>query len=143
MKKILVFDSSGAYLAFIKKHFKNEIEVISYEKTNERERHLERYDCVFFILNDETELIDLMYMYTKVNVLFISSNYNKINEKLKQLDNVVVLNFNQTKDVIVKQLRFCLDLSKSFKLDKRLKINKTSADGISVKDGVKISLPTT
>ena len=110
-KNILVYDSSHAYLAFIKKQFSEEFTVKNYVKLDHNEvENLDRYDAIFFMINNETELIDLMYIYTKVNNLFISSNYRKINDRLDEFNNITILNLNNSKKQIAEQIRFHLNL---------------------------------
>ena len=114
MKKILMFDSTHAYLTFVKRKFKNEYTISSYEKTDESEMDIASYDSVIFIINNETELVDLMYIYPKADSLLIWSEFKKINEQLSKLDKIFVLNLNQSKNRIAEQLRFWLDLPKPF-----------------------------
>jgi|GEM_PF-6826630 hypothetical protein len=124
MKKILMFDSTHAYLTFVKRKFKNEYEISSYEKINKSELNIASYDSIIFIISNETELVDLMYIYAKADSLLIWSSFKKINEQLSKLDNIFVLNFNQSKNGIAEQLRFWIDLPKPFQQDKTDTINR-------------------
>lgn len=125
MKKILMFDSTHAYLTFVKRKFKNEYKISSYEKTNESEMDIASYDSVIFIINNETELVDLMYIYPKADSLLIWSEFKKINEQLSKLDKIFVLNLNQSKNRIAEQLRFWIDLPKPLKQEKTAMANRT------------------
>lgn len=122
-KNILMYDSSHGYLAFMKKQFKTEYEIFNYEKLEVSEIDLDSYNAVIFIINNEIELIDLMYIYTKVEYLFIFTNFKKINKRMEEFNNITILNLHKSKKQIAEQIRFWLDVFEANKQEKCLNAN--------------------
>lgn len=116
MKKILIYDSSNAYLAYMKRQLKTNYEITNYEKLEKKELKLDSYDAVIFIINNEIELVDLMYIiYASVGNLFVSTNFIELNKRLNDFENITILNLNKTKKGLVEQIHFGLDILKSNK----------------------------
>lgn len=113
MKKILIYDSSNAYYAYMKRQFKTNYEITNYEKLEKKELKLDSYAAVIFIINNEIELIDLMYiLYASVGNLFVSTNFTELNKRLNDFENITVLNLNKTKKGLVEQIHFGLSILK-------------------------------
>lgn len=111
MKKILIYDSSNAYLAYLKRQFKTNYEISNYEKMEKKELNLESYIAVILIINNEIELLDLMYIiYASVGNLFVSTNFTELNKKLNDFENITVLNLNKSKKLLVEQIHCGLDV---------------------------------
>ena len=111
MKKILIYDSSNAYLAYMKRQFKTNYEITNYEKLEKKELKLDSYEAVIFIINNEIELVDLMYIiYASVGNLFVSTNFIELNKRLNDFENITILNLNKTKKGLVEQIHFGLNI---------------------------------
>lgn len=111
MKKILIYDSSNAYLAYMKRQFKTNYEITNYEKLEKKELKLDSYEAVIFIINNEIELVDLMYIiYASVGNLFVSTNFTELNKRLNDFENITILNLNKTKKGLVEQIHFGLNI---------------------------------
>ena len=111
MKKILIYDKSHAYKSFLKKNLKDHLYIEDFDDFDDfNEINFNEYEAVFFVLSEEIELVDLMLAYSKFNNLFLSSKFKKINNKLQDIENVFILDFNKNKKEILDDFRFYLNL---------------------------------
>lgn len=111
MKNILIYDRTHAYKSFLRKNFIDVLNIEDFNKFEDfNEINFDDYEAVFFILSEEIELVDLMWTYTKVNNLFLSSKFRKINNRLQDMGNVTILDFNKNKKDILGDIRFYLNL---------------------------------
>ena len=111
MKNILIYDRTHAYKSFLRKNFIDILNIEDFNKFEDfNEINFDVYEAVFFILSEEIELVDLMWTYTKVNNLFLSSKFRKINNRLQDMENVTILDFNKNKKDILGDIRFYLNL---------------------------------
>ena len=110
-KNILLYDKSHAYKSFFRKNFIDILNIVDYNKFDDfNDINFDDYDAVIFILNEEKELIDLMWAYTKVKNLFLSTKFNKINKRMRDLEHVTMLDLNKNKNEILKDIRFFMNL---------------------------------
>ena len=111
MKNILIYDRTHAYKSFLRKNFIDVLNIEDFNKFEDfNEINFDDYEAVFFILSEEIELVDLMWTYTKVNNLFLSSKFRKINNRLQDMGNVTIMDFNKNKKDILGDIRFYLNL---------------------------------
>jgi hypothetical protein len=111
MKNILIYDRTHAYKSFLRKNFTDVLNIEDFNKFEDvNEINFNEYEAVFFVLSEEIELVDLMLAYSKFNNLFLSSKFKKINNKLQDIENVFILDFNKNKKDILADIRFYLNL---------------------------------
>ena len=111
-KNILLFDKTHAYKSFFRKNFIDILNFVDYNKFDDfNDINFDDYDAVIFILNEEKELIDLMWAYTKVKKLYLSTKFNKINKRMRDMENIILLDLNKNKNEILKDIRFFMNLN--------------------------------
>lgn len=106
-KKLLVYDSSRGYNRFIKLNFKNEFEVVNYfDYNNSKDINYDEFEVVFFIVNQPIELIDVVLFFTKNCTLFLGTRLLEINNRIKDLDDIIFLDLELNRQEMVDFIKF-------------------------------------
>jgi len=122
-KQILIYDKSHAYKALLKDKFISELEVKDFNKFEDiRAINFEDYFAVFFVLYEESELIDLLYVYTKTKNLFLSSKLKIFNKLAFELDHTTMLDLNKNKTEIMKDFQLFMNLKTPIRKNERISI---------------------
>ncbi len=112
-KNTYVYDTSKGFSAFIKHYYSEKMKIaVCTNKKNFYLEDVKDFDVCFFIVNDMDDFFNLMKIYPKVECFFIGTPNKIIGEKIENLnyDDVVYLDFNQNKNVILNSINFNLSL---------------------------------
>ncbi len=110
-KKILVYDSSGAFSRFIKLKYAKAYQVDNFNKFfNAQEVNFWEYDIAFFIINHEIEAVDFIRIYNKVPVLFVGSSIPEVHKKIVGLHDTILLDLQNIKSQILESIDFYLNV---------------------------------
>jgi len=100
--KVLVYDTTGGYKRFIKLNFNNEFDCESFFDFKEKSTiNYNDYAALFFFMNDQSELWDMLQIYKKFDVSFLAARIVSINEKIKNLDDAIFLDLGQSRPEMI------------------------------------------
>lgn len=111
-KKIFIYDATKGFSRFLKLKLSNDIiiecctnrkELINYNLTN--------IDLAFVVLNDQKDVINFIYIYSKIENIVLYSNIEEIVDRLSGIETITALNVNLTKTDLLKQINYSLQLN--------------------------------
>jgi hypothetical protein len=104
-KRVLVFDTSKGYSRLIYRFFGNSFEIIqcansknlySYNKLD--------FDCALVIINHKEDVLNLSYIHSKVNTVFLGSRIKDFDHSLYKMDGIIYLDLFDRKTVFLKYM---------------------------------------
>lgn len=109
--KILVYDTSKGLGRLINKNFKNEYEItlcLYYDELFNYD--LKQFKVAFFIINENEDIINFIAVRNHVKIIFVSSNKQEINQILKLLNNIELIDMQIPKNKMIDKIRFHLSV---------------------------------
>lgn len=115
--KLLIYDSSNGYKRFIKINFNNEFDCKSFFDYQVGEViNYNDFVAMIFIVNETMELVDMMRINKKIALVFLGSRIVQISDALKELDDTIFLDLQQSRQEMIDSITFNLRLSGASKL---------------------------
>lgn len=110
--KILVYDSSKGFNRFLKLNYRKQYDIVSItDSSNFNQVDFDEYKAVFFIVNSEAELLDLLVILFKAKFLIIGSREKHVMNALMVLEEVVFIDLNLKKDELVQFIDYIFDIN--------------------------------
>lgn len=105
-KKILIYDSSRGYSRFIKLNFK-EFDIKSFfEYNNYKDINYDEFFAIFFIVNQTKDLLDFIWIYKKIDIMFLGTPLVEINKRMKDFEDIIILDLEKKRQEILDLIRF-------------------------------------
>lgn len=111
-KRVFIYDATKGFSRFLKLHLDNNIDIECC--TNKKELinfDLGKIDIAFVVINDQNDLINFIYIYSKIENIVLYSNMEEIKERLSTIDTIITLNTNYTKPELLKEIKYNLQLN--------------------------------
>jgi hypothetical protein len=109
--KVLIYDSTSGYKRFIKINFNNEFDCENFLEYRVREYvNYDEFVAAFFIVNNPMELVDILKIYKKIDLIFLGSPIVQISESLKVLDDMIFLDMQLKRPEMIDFIKYNLRL---------------------------------
>lgn len=110
-KKIIIYDTSKGFSRFMKLNFSERYEVVLFFDFKDfRDIDFEEYSAGFFIINESTEVFDLMLIYSKIQSLFVGSRLPTISKSLNNVDDITIIDLTRSRQEMVEFIDFNLKI---------------------------------
>ena len=109
-KKKVVYDSQHYFSRFLKYEFRKTLEFDTFKNFNHLEKALNNYSTILFVIYIEEELIDLMKIYKKGIPLIVCTFNKQLLLKLKNIDEILLLDTSKVKSEVITELKSYLNL---------------------------------
>lgn len=110
-KNILLHDTKNVFKNFIKNTFIEDFKIEDYDRFKDKKLiDFNNYDAVFIILNEEIEMIDLIWAYIKVDNLFVCSKSETIIKRMNDFEHITVIDLNKSDNEILSKIGYHLNI---------------------------------
>lgn len=115
-KKVLIYDSSSIYLNFLEKKIGKHLTEVNFRKLDNIDAvDFEGFDALLFVLNDEKELVDLMWLHTLIPNIIITSRLKKLTNRLSNFDTISLLDLDNPNYKIINNICLQLNIKNNFR----------------------------
>ena len=111
-KKRAVYDSQNYFSRFLKYQFMNTFEFDSFRNFKSFENTIKNYSAIVFVIYTEEEIVNLMRIYKKGIPLIVCTFNEKLLLKMRQIDDILLLDTSKIKSEVIAELRTYLNSTK-------------------------------
>lgn len=114
--KIFVYDTAKGFCRYIKLNFSKNYTIdhcYNTEQFDNFDNSLSNYEHYFFVINSHEDILYLFKLFTKVDTIFLAVMIKGLENKFDDIDTIIKLNLNQTKNDLRNFLSTSLNLSKA------------------------------
>lgn len=110
-KKIIIYDTSRGFHRFMKLNFANDYEVDSvFDFKGIKDIDFDEYSAIFFIINESTEVFDLIALYSKGKSIFVGTRLSNTTESLQNIEGITIIDLIQSRQQMVDFIHFHLKI---------------------------------
>lgn len=115
-KNFFIYDATKGFSRFLKLKLEDDITIECCTNRNELINYsLTNMDLAFVVINDQNDVINFVYIYSKIENIVLYCNIKEITDRLSSVDTITALNTNLTKSDLLKQINFNLQLNNIIK----------------------------
>ncbi len=111
-KKRAVYDSQNYFSRFLKYQFMNTFEFDSFRNFKSFEKTINDYAGIVFVIYSEEEIVNLMRIYKNGIPLIVCTFNEKLLLKMRQIDEILLLDTSKIKSEVIVELRKYLENTK-------------------------------
>ncbi len=108
-KKIVLYDSRNHFYRSLKYEFRNTFEFDFFRDFSCFENVINDYSTILFVVYSEEEIINLMSIYKKGIPIIVCTSRNDFLLKLKNIDEIFLLNTSEIKLEVIAKIRLNLN----------------------------------
>ena len=107
----MIYDSSKGFTRFLKVNFSDEYVVYDFfDFKHFKDIPFEEHEANFFIINELSELVDLMQVYSKKTSLFVGTRLPDISKNLLNIDNITIIDLTRSRQDIISFIRLYIKI---------------------------------
>ncbi len=111
-KRIFIYDATKGFSRYLKLKLADDIDILCCTNRKELINYdLSCVDLAFVVINDQDDLINFIYIYSKIENIVLYSNLDEIVDRLSTIDTITALNINHTKSDLLKEIKYNLQLN--------------------------------
>lgn len=111
-KRIFIYDATKGFSRFLKLKLADDIDILCCTNRKELINYdLSSVDLAFVVINDQKDIINFIYIYSKIENIVLYSNMKDVIDRLSGIDSITALNTNLTKSDLLKEIKYNLQLN--------------------------------
>jgi hypothetical protein len=110
-KRMLIYDTSKGFHRFMKLNFTENYIVDSFfDFKDSKDIIYEDYCAIFFIINESSEVLDLISIYSKDKSIFVGTRLGNVTQHLQNIEDITILDLIQSRHSMIDFINFHLKL---------------------------------
>ena len=110
-KRRAVYDYQNYFSRFLKYEFRKTVEFDSFKNFKSLENTIKEYSTIIFVIYSEEEIVNLMSIYKKGIPLIVCTFNEKLLLKLRNIDEILLLDTSKVKSEVIAELRTYLNIT--------------------------------